>query len=31
MARPVDYASIRPLLVDQTLQQMREDGGRHDA
>jgi len=27
----MDHAPIRPFLVDQPLQQMRQDGGRHDA
>jgi hypothetical protein len=27
----MDHASIRPFLVDQPLQQMRQDGGHHDA
>ena len=31
MTGPMDHAPIRPFLVDQTLQQMRQDGGRDDA
>ena len=31
MAAPMDHGSIRPFLVDQPLQQMRQDGGRDDA
>ena len=31
MAAPMDHGSIRPFLVDQPLEQMRQDGGRDDA
>ena len=31
MTGPMDHAPIRPFLVDQPLQQMRQDGGRDDA